>query len=109
MRTLQPPLTLEDDFFVLIWERDTDVYILSLKDGRSFEIGETEDARAFFKYHFENGKYAEIGQRGMDSARNWYVAVVIPEQNRCFGVETEESQSEYDRLFKTEPEPLLIV
>jgi len=106
MRTLVPPREIANDYFLLIWDPIGGVYVLSLTDGRSYELGDDEDTRIYFTNVLQLG---ELGDRAMDSARNWYTTVVIPKDNRCFHVETKESQTEYQRLFKTPPPELIIV
>lgn len=106
MRTLTPPRSLESDFFVLIWDREEDVFILSLPDGRSYELGNAQSTLIYFNNVLQLGM---LGERAMDSARNWYTSIVIPKDNRCFRAETKESQTDYQRLFQTEPDPFAII
>lgn len=106
MRTLQPPESLEVfDVFVVIWEQGEDSYVLALPNGTSYDLGNGEEAMRYFrKIGME-----EMGQRGIDCARNFFTSVVIWKEKRCYGAETKESRSEYQRLFKQDPEPLMII
>lgn len=106
MRTLTPPREIESDFFALVWDSVDDVYILSLPDGRSYELGDAQSTLIYFTNVLQLGL---LGERAMDSARNWYTAIVIPKENRCYGAETKESMTEYQRLFGTATEEPIIV
>jgi hypothetical protein len=106
MRTLRPPSSIDFDFFALVWDRIEGTYILALPDGRSFELGDTQQTFIYFRNVLN---MEQLGERAMDSARNWYTAIVIPADNRCFGAETEESGSEYKRLFKHVEDEVLVV
>lgn len=106
MRTLNPPETIEGSYFLLLWDRDEDNYILSLIDGRSYELGTAERTLTYLRNVLQLGM---LGERAMDSARNWKVAAVLPSENRCFGVETKESVPEYQRFFEVEQTAFVVV
>lgn len=105
-RTLRLPTSIEHDVFVVVWDRDQDVYILALPDGTTYDIGDAQEAFAYFKNTL---KIEEMGQRAIDCARNFYTAVCLWKEQRCWGAETETKEPEYARLFKIKPDSIFLV
>lgn len=99
MRRLTPPTSLEgEELFAVIWDPGSDSYVLSLRDGRSYDIGAPRDALTYLR---DTVALGELGVRAMDSARNFYTAVVIPEEGRCFGADVETPDPDVNRLLKS--------
>ena len=105
MKTLLPPQKIEDDVFAFIWDPSTDIYILALRDGRTYEIGSAQDSVIYFR----NIGMEEIGQRCIDCSRNFYTAIAVMEGPRVFGAETEDSCPAFQRYFPSAAQGELLV
>jgi len=79
---------------------------MTLPNGRSYDLGETEEAGRYFRDVLKLGGICGFGDRALDCAVNWPAAVVIPATGQCYGAETEEGDQVMGRgdLFRTEAE-----
>lgn len=113
MRRLQPPLILDDPDFAFVWDKDTDEYVLSLRSGQSFDLGDAALATNYFSLlripGLERKQVEELGERAINCARNFHVAIVIVEEGRVFGAETKESGLSVNQPLKKKDGELLIV
>lgn len=79
------PEQLPGDFFVLVWDRDREVFILHVDDAdrSSYMLG-GEVPKLMLQFRLWG--YADIGNRSIDMAKEFGAVQTIPEQNRTIAL-----------------------
>ena len=84
-RTLQPPAELDVDYFVVIYERDSEVYTVALPDGSSYMLGGVPETKLYLTRIMHGN--TDLAERAIDFAYNFGVSQVIPKSDRSFPID----------------------
>jgi len=95
-RELRPPKDLKShEYVVLIYDRDVQDYILSLRDGSTFRLGEAPEAYQYVKR--ELGE--QFGGDVVDMATNFFAIQIIPAEGRMYSIDLPTKRTEREILF----------
>ena len=79
---------------------------MTLPNGRSYDLGGPEEARAYLRDTLCLGGTCGLGERAMNSAMNWTAVVVIPATEQCYAADTEGGERIMGaELFRPEDDP----
>ncbi len=83
--TLQPPSRLDDQrYFVLRHDRELDVFeLVTPSDASSYRLGDSYRTRQYF---WSIGMET-LGDRALDAARSFGIAMAIVKEGRAFGLD----------------------
>lgn len=79
MNRLTPPQSLDKEpFFVVLWERHDDSYALLLRDRRSYNLGNGEQAVVYLRRACRKQAKSDFAERAVDTARNFVACTAEP-------------------------------
>lgn len=102
MNEIPLPTNLKDEeFFVVTCEREATSFELALKTGETYYIGDGLEALQYLDRVLGDETFSG---RVYACASNFYCAVVVPKEQRCFSAETDKSKKSNRPVFPEDAE-----